>query len=251
MEHSPTSDRHRVERTPGPATQRRVEAMQKSEEATDDRAPERLAASLIVLSGLYLLVVVGLAALLWPDPATTLHRDEFIAKMPADLRANVDGAYSSKWAWEEAWKARIIPNEKAPTKAPPKNKSASETLPKDFVLESEAITFPNGAVLTCGGEGRGYGARRMSQPCVLVGRKRDADSSTDDGMADGPSLAAALFDALRSWFSGGFNVQRDASTPASRTPGLHQPRPALLLHALERGGVVQVRSSSSARSRCG
>ncbi len=108
----------------------------------------------VVLSVLYLLVVVGFAALLWPTAAGTWHRKEFIKRMPGELQAHVDGAYESKSSWEEAWKKRVIPETNKPQtgRKAPAAVSKSQTdknagLPPGFVLVSEPVTFPNGAVL--------------------------------------------------------------------------------------------------------
>src|SRR5438132_2120226 len=101
---------------------------------------------LIVLAVIYLVPVTGMMSLFWPTAATTWHRDEFIAQMPAELRAKVDGAYDSKWKWEEAWKKRVIPSDDATAKAS-KGKNVSPPRPPGFVLLSAPVSFPNGAVL--------------------------------------------------------------------------------------------------------
>ncbi len=125
----------------------------------------------VLISILYLLPVAGITMITWPTPETTWHRDEFIAQMPAELRAHVDGAYDSKWKWEEAWKKRVTASDEATTKAPKGKKVSpssgnpltgnlekdlSPTTPRfnltpppppDFVLLSEPVSFPNGAVL--------------------------------------------------------------------------------------------------------
>ena len=88
----------------------------------------------VILSVLYLLLVVGVTIAFWPTPETTYHRDEFIARMPAELRARVEGAYESRWEWKEAGGKGIVW-----VYAPPDPHATSP--PPGFV------SFPNGAVL--------------------------------------------------------------------------------------------------------
>jgi hypothetical protein len=124
----------------------------------------------VLISILYLLPVAGIAIITWPTPEKTWHRDEFVEQMPAELRAHVDGAYDSKWKWEEALKTRIAGSDDAKTKGPKGKKVSpssgnpltgnlekdlSPTTPRfnltppppDFVLLSEPVSFPNGAIL--------------------------------------------------------------------------------------------------------
>jgi len=75
----------------------------------------------IVLSAIYLLLLVGLAIDLWPRPETTSHREEFLTRMPAELRARIDAAYATKSGWDAA----------SPS----------------FVPDPQPVEFPNGAVL--------------------------------------------------------------------------------------------------------
>lgn len=51
----------------------------------------------VIISILYLLPVVGINIMFWPSPETTWHRDEFITRMPAELRGKIEGAYASKY----------------------------------------------------------------------------------------------------------------------------------------------------------
>jgi hypothetical protein len=96
----------------------------------------------IVISVLYLLPIVAVAIITWPTAPTTWHRDEFITRMPAELRAHVDAAYDSEYAWNK----HHYPGEtKLEAKKPPKGKDAP--LPPGFVLLSAPVSFPNGAVL--------------------------------------------------------------------------------------------------------
>jgi hypothetical protein len=91
----------------------------------------------VIISILYLLPVVGITIMLWPSPETTWHRDEFITRMPAELRGKIEGAYESKWKWEEARK-------KGGVSAEVLEKNYEETLKKEgarkqrTVLPSEA-----------------------------------------------------------------------------------------------------------------
>jgi hypothetical protein len=113
----------------------------------------------VILSILYLLLVVCVTILFWPTPETMGHRDEFITMMPADLRARVEAAYTSKWKWEEAWKRSVPP----PDASRPlsgleridrdlaltlfNSKPTPTPWPPGFVLFSEPVSFPNGSVL--------------------------------------------------------------------------------------------------------
>jgi hypothetical protein len=99
----------------------------------------------VVLSALYLLLVAGVTILLWPTAVTTSHRDEFIARMPAELRANVVGGYSNKWAMEEARKARA--GRTSEPRGTTKERNAPPLKPPSVFKLVEAVTFPNGAVL--------------------------------------------------------------------------------------------------------
>jgi hypothetical protein len=103
----------------------------------------------VLISILYLLLVVGITIIMWPTPETTWHRDEFIAQMPAELRAHVDAAYDSKWKWEEALKKQGNPLtgdlEKDLSAAAPRPKPTPP--PRRFTLVSSPVSFPNGAVL--------------------------------------------------------------------------------------------------------
>jgi hypothetical protein len=84
----------------------------------------------IVLSAIYLLLIAGLTIVFWPTPETTGHREEFLTRMPADLRGKVDAAYSSTFQWEEAMKRATPPG----------------TTP-GFIPDPQPVTLPNGAVL--------------------------------------------------------------------------------------------------------
>lgn len=85
----------------------------------------------ILVSVLYLLLVGSLAYAFWPTLESTRHRAEFIERMPADVRKQINGAYASQWeADQEA-------------------KDVSRTLPPGFVLkgrEGRLQVLPNGAV---------------------------------------------------------------------------------------------------------
>src|SRR5262249_45996076 len=98
----------------------------------------------IALCVIYLVPVLGLAFLFWPTAEAMGHRDEFIAQMPADVRAHVDRAYASEWSWEEARKKRVTPSDEA-TEKMSKGKKASP--PRGVFLDSVALSFPNGAIL--------------------------------------------------------------------------------------------------------
>jgi hypothetical protein len=111
----------------------------------------------IVLSAIYLLLIVGLTIALWPTPETTWHRDEFLTRMPSDLRGQVEAAYSSTFQWEAALKKLPpAPDEgrQGAMRLPPgvsriqPQKDRSPIPPtSDFVLVSEPVSFPNRAIL--------------------------------------------------------------------------------------------------------
>ena len=90
----------------------------------------------IVISILYLFAVIGVLVMSWPTPETTWHREEFIAQMPADLRAHVDGAYATIYQWQTA-------NGLAADAHP----GRQGKLPAGAILSSEPVYFANGAVL--------------------------------------------------------------------------------------------------------
>ena len=135
----------------------------------------------IVVSILYLIPVVGIAALAWPTPEATSHRDEFIKRLPAELRAQVEGAYRSEYDWKEAWKRRggdsFQPDTAAqgkPTKTISGRRRAStarETGPDLAALNRDLTDLPgpayfdNGAVLDIRAAKKGD-----AEPDVRVGR---------------------------------------------------------------------------------
>ena len=125
----------------------------------------------IVVSLLYLVPIVALNLLTWPIAASTLHRDEFITRMPTDLRAHVDAAYGSEYERNQHnyLGAREV---KAKTTAPTRTNIPP---PPDFVLVSAPVSFPNGAVLD-----------------VHVAKEGDT-------MAGGCRLAGTLPSALCTW----------------------------------------------------
>jgi hypothetical protein len=84
----------------------------------------------IVLSVLYLpaLLVVAFTISIWPTPERTLHRDEFLTRMPADLRGQVEAAYSSTSEWEAALKKR-------------------PGVPPNFIPDSQPVKLANGVIL--------------------------------------------------------------------------------------------------------
>ena len=84
----------------------------------------------IVLSGFYLIVAVAFTIAFWPTPETTRHRDEFLTRMPADLRGKVDAAYSSTFEWEAAMKRATPPG-----------------TPPGFIPDPQPVKLPNGAIL--------------------------------------------------------------------------------------------------------
>jgi hypothetical protein len=101
----------------------------------------------IMLSLIYLVPVVGLAIVLWPKPEATRHRDEFIARLPAELRNQIEDAYASTYEWEQALRASGGSTSQ-PIERPPKPGGKSrEVLPPGFVLSSAPVQFDNGAVL--------------------------------------------------------------------------------------------------------
>ena len=56
----------------------------------------------VIISILYLLPLVTISVMIWPSSEKTWHRDEFITRMPAELRGKIEGAYASKYQWQEA-----------------------------------------------------------------------------------------------------------------------------------------------------
>lgn len=103
----------------------------------------------VIVSVLYLVLVVCAIVVFWPTARTTWHRDDFIAQMPAELRARIDAAYDSKWKWEETMKTGSIPPPPDVSKflTPYGFKPTRTPLAPGFILESEPVSFPNGAVL--------------------------------------------------------------------------------------------------------
>ena len=55
----------------------------------------------IVIMALYLILVGGTMYLEWPTVERMRHRDEFITRMPAELKAHVDAAYDSEYEWSK------------------------------------------------------------------------------------------------------------------------------------------------------
>jgi hypothetical protein len=103
----------------------------------------------VIVSVLYLVLVVCASIVFWPTAQTTWHRYDFIAEMPAELRARIDAAYESKWKWEEAWKGKsgLEKLDKDLLLTPFGTKPKLLPLAPGFILESEPVSFPNGAVL--------------------------------------------------------------------------------------------------------
>jgi hypothetical protein len=123
----------------------------------------------IVLSVFYLLLVVAFTFVIWPIPETTSHREEFLTRMPSELRARVVAAYASRWEWEEARKKasdfeRVFPDKSNTPKAknlPPLTgdiekdlRSGSIPSPPDFVPDPQPVTVPNGAILQIRGDAK-------------------------------------------------------------------------------------------------
>ena len=109
----------------------------------------------IVLSVFYLLLAVGFTIAVWPTNELMSHREEFLTRMPAELREQVEAAYVTTFQWEATFKKLPpAPDEgKRPpgaTRLPPvhpqKDRSPKPSWP-DFVLVSAPVSFPNGAVL--------------------------------------------------------------------------------------------------------
>jgi hypothetical protein len=97
----------------------------------------------VVVSAIYLVPVGAAGVLSWPTAETTWHRDEFITRMPAELKAHVDAAYENEYAWS---KQHHYPGEKTvELKKTPKGKVIPP--PPDFVLVSAPVKLANGAVL--------------------------------------------------------------------------------------------------------
>lgn len=84
----------------------------------------------ILLSVLYLvgLLVIAFTVSIWPTPETTRHRDEFLTRMPADMRGQIEAAYSSTSEWEAALKKR-------------------PGVPPGLIPDPQPVKIDNGAIL--------------------------------------------------------------------------------------------------------
>jgi hypothetical protein len=105
----------------------------------------------VVVSTLYLLFVAVFVAFSWPTAETTWHREEFIARLPADLRAHVDAAYDNEYSWKQSLKSGRETTA-SPRDYPPMYKrgiqtSAGPPFSPRFTLLSAMVSFPNRAIL--------------------------------------------------------------------------------------------------------
>jgi hypothetical protein len=119
----------------------------------------------VVISIIYILPVLSIAALAWPTPEATSHQDAFISQLPADIRAQIDGAYRNEYDWKEAWKRRADSFQPDPRSRAKPTKTASDrrlppltgdierdfgglaALTRDLTDLPGPAHFPNGAVL--------------------------------------------------------------------------------------------------------
>jgi hypothetical protein len=106
----------------------------------------------IVLSVLYLIPLIGVTSLLWPTPETTPHREEFLKRMPADIRGSVRGAYNDEASWRQGKhrrdqqdrKVHAILRDLAARELAKEGKA--EPLPPFIADFTGPVTFPNGVV---------------------------------------------------------------------------------------------------------
>jgi hypothetical protein len=67
----------------------------------------------VVVSAFYLILVVGVLYTLWPTAERTLHRDDFITRMPDEARKHVIASYATEWRAREdrsGYLHTVLPN---------------------------------------------------------------------------------------------------------------------------------------------